>query len=227
MLAQCFNTCQAFFQKKCKKTKKVESFFDFNIVFLHLLIQRKANMEIDDFVNQKIQSKLQTINKRDYFIIQRRCRVAGLFYHMDEYLEYLNEEEEDLFAIFEPNNPYDKNAIAIYGGDHFIGYVPRDIAEYIAELPYSIRKDIILDLRYRNKKKCIYSIMFPQKHYNAIQSIYDNLQSNYLQKSTFSEKIIKWIGLDEIEYNTTFKLFLGVISIALLFILFMICAVNN
>lgn len=214
------NHCQAFFQKfliffkKCKKNKKVESFFDRTIVFLHLLIQRKANMEIDDFVNQEIQSKLQPIKKRDYFIIQRRCRVAGLFYHMYEYLEYLD-KDDGLVAVFEPNNPYDKNAIAIYGGEHFIGYVPRDIAKKIASLPYFVKADLILDLKYKNVNGCIYDILVPRKYIAFIHNI---------QKSTLKQKIMEWLG---IESNTIFNIFLAIVSIALLFILFMICAVDN
>lgn len=176
-------------------------------------------MDILDLARQQ-----KYVDKNEYYIFERTY-LAGITYHIDEYLEYLNEEEKDLFAIFEPNNPYDKNAIAIYGGEHFIGYVPRDVAEDIAELPYEIKKDIVLDLRYRNERKCIYSILFPKKHYNAIQSIYYNLQSNYyLPKPTLKQKIIEWLG---IESNTIFNIFLAIVSIALLFILFMICAVDS
>ena len=174
-------------------------------------------MDIEDFIKQGIQQKLKkrkAINKRDYYTIERHCRVAGLFYHRYDYYKYLD-EDEGLVAVFEPNNIYDENAIAIYGGEHFIGYVPKDIAEKIAPLPDFVKDDLILDLKCKDDDRCTYDILVPRKYVKIIPDI---------PISTFGEKIIKWLG---IEYNTTFKLFLGVISVALLFILFLICAVDN
>lgn len=182
-------------------------------------------MDIEDFIKQGIQQKLKkrkVINKRDYYTIERHCRVAGLFYHRYEYYKYLD-EVEDLVAVFKPNNEYDKNAIAIYGGEHFIGYVPRGIAKKIAPLPDFVKDDLILDLKCKDDDRCTYDILVPRKYVKIIPDI----PIYHIPKSTLKQKIIEWLGLDEIEYNTTFKLFLGVISIALLFVLFLICAVDN
>ena len=159
-------------------------------------------MGIDDFVKQDVQRKLQqnSIYNDNYYTIERNCHVAGLTYHLDEYLDYLD-DEEDLVAVFEPNNPYDRNAIAIYGGEHFIGYVPRHIAKKIAPLPNFVKDDLILDLQYRDVERCIYSILIPKKY---VTYILDK------QGLTFTQMLCKWFGVGVTEFNKTFKLRLAI-----------------
>lgn len=63
------------------------------------------------------------ITKRFY------TKVAGVtFNNIQAYLPNVR-INDTLQAIFEPNNPYDKNAIALYHQGTQIGYFPRHIAK--------------------------------------------------------------------------------------------------
>lgn len=58
-------------------------------------------------------------------------KVVGVtFNNIQEYLPKIK-INDNLQAIFEPNNPYDKNAVAIYHRNHKIGYISKDIAKYL------------------------------------------------------------------------------------------------
>ena len=67
--------------------------------------------------------------------------VAGLFAHLDELEKALAPGDASFVLNREPDNPYDKNAIAVkvrregfFGTKfHMIGYLPKDIAAEIAQ----------------------------------------------------------------------------------------------
>ena len=58
-------------------------------------------------------------------------KVVGVtFNNIQEYLPKIK-INDNLKAIFEPDNPYDKNAVAIYHNSNKIGYISKDIAKYL------------------------------------------------------------------------------------------------
>jgi hypothetical protein len=62
--------------------------------------------------------------------------VVGLNHHRKEVLNYISDGSSTELAIFrEPDNKYDKNAIALYNGIEKIGHLPKEIAAIIAKLP--------------------------------------------------------------------------------------------
>ena len=65
-------------------------------------------------------------------IKQFYTKVAGItFDNIQEYIPNIH-ALDSLTAVFEPENPYDPNAIALYHKDKKIGYMPRNIAKTLS-----------------------------------------------------------------------------------------------
>lgn len=60
--------------------------------------------------------------------------VAGLRFHEFELAAFPLDLGQRLRVVREPENPYDKRAIALYAGDRRIGYVPRRLNKMPARL---------------------------------------------------------------------------------------------
>jgi hypothetical protein len=76
-------------------------------------------------------------NRKEYQILFDRLEIAGINYRFNNAKKIFT--NEDVYIVFEkePNNKYDKNAIAIYGVNEnkkeHIGYVDKETARFIAE----------------------------------------------------------------------------------------------
>lgn len=73
-------------------------------------------------------------NRKNIKFLFKEVSLAGTYYHLGAMFGFCLDEEEDYsHAFFNPNNPYDKNAVQLTtNGGELLGYVPKEIAARLA-----------------------------------------------------------------------------------------------
>lgn len=124
--------------------------------------------------------------------------VAGINHYQYAYDKFV-ENNLPMSARYEPTNEYDENAIAIYGGNRLIGYVPRRIAEKVAYLPEEDKERLAIRETSRDKYGCVFSLYFS-----------DDEDANYIQHPKTTNTIS---GNSELDSGSCFYAFVFIISI--------------
>lgn len=94
---------------------------------------------------QKEENQLRLQEREKHFFV---CHLAGLSYHDADLVEDQLEVGTPLQLKREPDNPYDKNAVAVMfhndinDNDYCIGYIPREFNKSLAQILDAGRTDL-------------------------------------------------------------------------------------
>lgn len=121
--------------------------------------------------SKKTKFKIEDIPKGYMLYNDREIFVRGVLHRKENIIKWAKGRKPSIFAKPEPDNPYDKNAIAIYGksstGTFHIGYIAREISNKLAELGFTDKVKVRLvnaEIRENNEDTKIfiqYDILVP------------------------------------------------------------------
>jgi hypothetical protein len=96
--------------------------------FIKLLI----NNAVLFFSSFTLAKNTNLLNKKS--ILLNKCSVAGFQYYQGREVIELLQEKETLILLPEPDNQYDKYAVAIFYQDKKLGYLPRSDNKHISRM---------------------------------------------------------------------------------------------
>lgn len=146
---------------------------------------------------------------------------AGLMYRLKTAARVLMSTDCDVprfSAFFEPFNPYDRNAIAIYYNKRQFGYVPKFFAEEISALPRSVKDNLYLRPAYRRECDIFFDIVYPKDNTDFPEDVKIGLIK--IQRRPFWKNVLLWgwqITKKILQKTSSFwiPVFVGVLAIIL------------
>lgn len=150
-----------------------------------------------------ITKEFDTPKPKNYQILANTS-IAGLWYRKEAAIQFASSDNQGLYIVEEPDNPYDKNAIAVYGecskGLLHLGYLPKELAQEIKDsqlFPLIFTRLTRIWIGDYGKQEIQLQLLIPKSKMNELRDKEDNSPP-----STYLKEKAKFLKLD-IKNKTT------------------------
>lgn len=116
-------------------------------------------------------------------------KIAGITHnHRQEFIKFFTEGQE-LIAVRQPENEFDRNAIAVFDGIRQLGYIPKGVAEQIApKMDFgscvTIHVACITGIDQPYQGVNIKVSIYPENYHHVVSDSYKHMRQKYLDDAS-------------------------------------------